>query len=47
MTMKIRLGNKTLIKGVKPNIIPKFGKIDEMIKKPIPMNSPIIMRLLV
>ena len=36
-----------LIKGVSPNIIPKFGKIEETMKKAIPMKRPIIIRLLV
>ncbi len=36
-----------LIKGVSPNNIPKFGRIDETTKKLIPIKSPIIIRLLV
>ena len=35
-----------MIKGVSPNIMPKFGKIDETMKKAMPIKRPIIIRLL-
>ena len=33
-------GNRTLMNGIMPRIIPKLGNIDVIMKNPIPMNIP-------
>ena len=35
------------MKGFRPKIMPRFGRIDDIIKNPIPIKTPTIIRLLV
>ena len=44
--MKTASGIKALIIGFSPMIMPKFGRIDDIIKNEMPMNKPITILLL-